>query len=146
MVNVLTEANNSPKEKAFYPNFFPQAQRDFATRMKWSVTPKFTGANHQPTVRVEGPLNIMASAGEKLRLNGFVSDPDGNKVSVKWWQFQGGTTLPMVNILNPNSLQTEIQIPKEALTGQSIHLILEANDNGTPELTSYQRVIITIRK
>eukprot|EP01041_Mallomonas_annulata_P023769 gene23769-44348_t len=139
MANVLTNANNSSKEKAFYPNFFPQAQKDFATRMKWTVTPKFSDANHQPIVRVEGPLSIMAAPGEKIRLNGFVSDPDGNKVAVKWWQFEGGTSQPVVNILNTNAIQTEVQIPKEALVGQTIHLILEAVDNGTPELTSYQR-------
>ena len=146
MANVLTNANNSSKEKAFYPNFFPQAQKDFATRMQWTVTSKFSGANHQPIVRVEGPLSIMAAPGEKIRLNGFVSDPDGNKVAVKWWQFEGGASQSAVNILNTNAIQTEVQIPKEALVGQTIHLILEAVDNGTPELTSYQRVIITIRK
>ena len=146
MVNVLSSANKLSKEKALFPNFFPQAQKDFAARMKWSVTPKYSEANHQPIVRVEGPLNIMASAGDKIRLNGFVSDPDGNQVTVKWWQFQGITAMPAINIIHPNSLQTEIQIPKEAVAGQSIHLILEASDNGTPELTSYQRVIISIRK
>jgi hypothetical protein len=41
--------------------------------------------------------------------------------------------------------QTHITIPKEAKTGQTIHIILEARDNGSPALTSYQRIVITVR-
>jgi hypothetical protein len=70
---VNSQANQSAKEWA-YLNFFPAAQRDFAARLKWSVTPKYANANHEPVVKIEGPLNVLASAGEKIRLNGAVSD------------------------------------------------------------------------
>jgi hypothetical protein len=142
---VNSQANQSAKDWA-YLNFFPAAQRDFAARLKWSVTPKYANANHEPVVKIEGPLNVLASAGEKIRLNGAVSDPDGNAVSIKWWQFHAGSYPGTVVISNPNSAKTEILIPKDATAGQTIHLILEATDNGTPALTRYQRVIITIKK
>jgi hypothetical protein len=145
MANALSTMSDRTKESAF-PDFFPQAQQDFAARMKWSVTPKYANANHAPVVRIEGPLNIVVSAGTKIRLNGFVSDPDGNTVATKWWQLNVGTYLHRLNISKPDGLQTEIQIPKEAEAGQTIHLILEATDNGTPSLTKYQRVIITVKK
>jgi hypothetical protein len=87
----------------------------------------------------------MASAGEKIRLSGDVSDPDGNKVTVKWWQFQVGTYPKTVNIINPASLQTEVEIPKDAVSGQTIHIVLEATDNGMPALTRYARVVVTVR-
>ena len=87
----------------------------------------------------------MASAGEKIRLSGAVSDPDGNKVTVKWWQFQVGTYPKALNISNPTSLQTEVEIPKDAVSGQTIHIILEGTDNGTPALTRYARVVVTLR-
>ncbi len=32
--------------------FFAAAQNDFAARLKWSVTPKFADANHEPKVRL----------------------------------------------------------------------------------------------
>ncbi len=128
-----------------YPDFFPAAQQDFAARLKWSVTPKYTDANHEPIVKIEGPLSVLASAGETIRLNGAVSDPDGNTVSIKWWQFGGGTYPNKVDIITPTSLQTKVAIPKDAVAGQTIHLILEATDNGTPALTRYQRVIVIIK-
>jgi hypothetical protein len=137
--------SNKNVDELTFPDFFPQAQRDFAARLKWSVTSEYSDANHEPVVKIEGPLNVLASAGEKIRLNGFVSDPDGNAIYTKWSQFQVGTCPGKVVISNPNSLQTEILIPKNAATGQTIHLIFEATDNGTPSLTRYQRVIITVK-
>jgi hypothetical protein len=145
MANALSAMNERIKENPF-PDFFPQAQQDFAARMKWAVTPKYANANHAPDVRIEGPLKIMVSPGSKIRLNGFVSDPDGNSVTTKWWQFMIGNYPKGVTITKPEALQTEIQIPKDAEAGQAIHLIFEASDNGSPSLTKYQRLIITIRK
>jgi hypothetical protein len=127
-----------------FPNFWPAAQRDFAARLKWSVTPRFEDANHEPKVSIEGPLNMTARAGQKIQLTGKVSDPDGNAVSVKWWQFKAGTYSGDVTIINPTSLSTEVVVPADAKAGQTIHLILEATDNDSSPLTRYQRLIITI--
>lgn len=129
-----------------FPIFFPAAQNDFAARMKWSVTPKYNGANHEPIVKIEGPLNILVNPGQKIRLNGFVKDPDGNMVSVKWYQFEMGTYSGKINIQNSGSLQSELVIPDDIQPKQTIHIILEATDNGSPSLTRYQRVVITARE
>jgi hypothetical protein len=128
-----------------YPDFFPAAQRDFAARLKWSVTPNYADANHAPIVEIEGPLNILASRGETIRVNGKVSDPDGNKVTIKWWQFDVGTYPDKITISNEDTTQAKILIPKNAVSGQTIHIILEATDDGSPSLTTYQRVIVTVK-
>ena len=147
MVAALGSMNNQSNKSAnVYPDFFPSAQRDFAARLQWSVTPKFSNANHAPSVTLEGPLDVLASPGETIRLNGHVSDPDGNSVAVKWWQFHVGTYPGKVEFSNPDSLRTKIIIPQDAVAGQTIHIILEATDNGSLSLTRYQRVIITVKK
>jgi hypothetical protein len=137
---------NSQENKIAYPDFFPAAQNDFAARLKWSVTPKYADANHAPVISIEGPLDVLASPGNTIRLNAKVSDPDGNEVSVKWWQFQTGTYPGKVEILNANGAKAQLVIPKDAVAGQTIHLVAEATDNGTPMLVSYQRVVVTVRK
>lgn len=142
MVTALTYIN---RNQDAYPDFFPAAQNDFAARLKWSVTPAYSDANHEPVVKIEGPTHIMASAGETIRLNGKVCDPDNDKTSVKWWQFRAGTFPGEVLIANTNAEQCRVTIPKDAAAGQTIHLILEATDNGTPALTRYQRVVVTVR-
>jgi Protein of unknown function (DUF1593) len=144
MISTLS-AMSDPLNKSAYPDFFPAAQRDFAARLKWSVTPKYSGANHAPVVEVSGPLNVLASPGEAIKLNGNVSDPDGDKISIKWWQFQVGTYSDKINITNENTAQIKLLIPKNAVSGQTIHLVLEATDNGSPSLTAYQRVIIIVK-
>lgn len=138
-------SNISNKAETNFPNFFPAAQRDFAARLKWSVTPRYSGANHEPVVTVEGPLQILASAGEKVRLNGAVKDPDGDAVTTRWWVMPAGTYQKEISITNTTAARAEVQIPKDAAPGQTIHLILEATDNGKPALTRYQRVIVTVR-
>ncbi|HEY0656257.1 MAG TPA: nucleoside hydrolase-like domain-containing protein [Chryseosolibacter sp.] len=128
-----------------FPNFFPAAQHDFAARLEWSVTPAFNDANHEPKVSIDGPMTTVASAGERVTLKGIVSDPDGNSISIKWWQFKVGTYPGDVVFDNPSALATEVSIPADAAPGQTIHCILEATDNGSTPLTRYQRVIITVK-
>ncbi len=129
-----------------FPSFFPHVQRDFANRLKWSVTANYSDANHEPEVRILGPLNLLASPGQVLKLHGTVSDPDQNTVSVKWWQFHDAGSYPgTVQISDSTSLRPEILIGEDAVAGQSIHLILEATDDGKPSLTRYRRVIITVK-
>jgi hypothetical protein len=127
------------------PDFLPAVQRDFAARLKWSVTPRFADANHEPTVKIKGPLSVAARPGETIRLAGDVSDPDSDPVTVKWWQYRVGSYPGEVAVANPLSATTDFRVPADAAPGQTIHLILEATDHGTPALTRYQRVIVTVQ-
>ena len=88
---------------------------------------------------------MLASAGEKIWLNAWVSDPDGDAVAIRWWQFDAGTYPGKVSISDADALRVQVLVPQDARPGQTIHLIAEATDNGTPALTRYQRIIITTR-
>jgi hypothetical protein len=128
------------------PDFTPAAQNGLAARLLWSVTPTYAGANHEPRVTIRGPARISARPGETIRLEGVTSDPDGNAVTVRWWQWKDVGTYPgQVTFSNPTTLATSVQVPADATAGQMIRLILEATDNGTPALTRYQRAIIDVR-
>lgn len=126
-----------------FPDFFPACQNGLASRFQWSVTPKYKDANHDPVI--DAPLTISGKPGEKVELNAKVSDPDGNKVNVRWMQFKGSSYKGDVVAENPASATTSIIIPADVQAGQTIHMVLEAVDNGTPALTHYHRTIITIR-
>jgi hypothetical protein len=129
------------------PNFTPAAQNAFAARMRWSVTPTYAAANHEPRVTIRGSSRIAARPGETVRLHGVASDPDGNAVSVKWWQWKDVGTYPgTVTLVNPTALATSMQVPADASAGQTIHLILEATDDGTPALTRYERVVVIVAR
>ena len=122
-----------------WPDFFPAAQRDFAARLKWSVTPKYTDANHAPAVTVQGPLEIVASSWETIRLNANVTDHDGNKIAIRWWQLHVGSYKGNAAITDENSARAKVFIPKDAVPGQTLHIIVETTDDGVPSMTAYQR-------
>ncbi len=125
--------------------FFGTAQRDFAARLQWSITPTYGKGNHEPTVELDSPLNISVKAGETIKLSGSVSDPDGDVVGVKWWQYAEADSYPdHVTLSDATGLSTRFQVPEDARPGNTIHLILEATDNGTPALTRYQRIIFSV--
>ena len=131
---------------AISARFFAAAQNDFAARMLWSVTPTFSAANHPPRVTIKGPLDISAAPGSTVRLQANVSDPDQDAVMVTWWQYNDAGTYPgAIAFSDPTALATTFRIPDDAKAGQTIDIILEATDNGTPRLTRYQRVVVRVR-
>jgi hypothetical protein len=131
---------------AIAARFFAAAQNDFAARMRWSVTPTFREANHPPQVTMKGPLDISAHAGGMVSLQGEVSDPDHDAVTVNWWQYNdAGTYRGDITFSAPTALATTFRVPEDAAPGETIHVILEATDNGTPRLTRYQRVVVTVQ-
>jgi hypothetical protein len=114
--------------------------------MQWSVTPKFGDANHPPVVGIKGPLAISVGPGSKVQLQGEVSDPDHNAVSVTWWQYNDAGTYPGdITFSDPAALTTTLRVPDDAKPGQTINIILEATDSGTPPLTRYQRIVVTVQ-
>ena len=74
----------------------------------------------------------------------YLRDPDGNEVTVKWWQMPAGTYTGKVIINHANTLQAELEIPEDVKGGQTIHVILEVTDNGVPALTGYRRVVVEV--
>ena len=129
------------------PNFTPAAQNGFAARLLWSVTATYGGANHDPTVTIRGSARVSARPGERVRLEGIASDPDGNAVAARWWRWKAVDTYPGdVSFSDPTAFATHLRVPNDATPGQTIQIVLEATDHGTPALTRYQRVVISVTR
>ncbi len=124
---------------------------DFAARMDWSITSNFAAANHHPVAVVNGDtsrrvLEIPAAPGSTANLdaNGS-SDPDKNALTYSWSFYQEPSSYAgTVKIENSSSSTATVSIPSDA-GGKSIHVILELNDNGSPNLYAYRRVIINVQ-
>lgn len=145
LASIFGLGNANAKEDHSFPNMYPERNLSEAARMKWSVTPNYKDANHYPVVT--GTTMIGAKAGETIRLNAKVSDPDGNKVTTQWWYFPVGTYQGgAIAAKEPGKAKTSIKVPEDAKPGDTIHMVLQATDNGTPALTRYLRVIVTVEK
>lgn len=125
------------------PNFFPEAMDQLAARFHWSATPDYAACNHYPVVN--GPHDICAGPGETVMIEAEVGDPDGDDLELRWWQFKVGSYSGDCSVRDPLSPKTEFTVPADARPGDTIHLILEANDNGEPNLKRYLRTIITVK-
>ena len=119
-------------------------QNEFAARADWCVLP-YTKANHPPVVTIKQSGVLKAKAGSTLKLNAKVKDPDGNKIHYKWWQyFEVDTYEGKINFVNDQTPSVSVTVPSDAKVGDTIHIILSATDNGTPELTRYGRVVVEV--
>ncbi len=121
-------------------------QNDFAARADWCVKP-YKDANHPPVVKLKNDLNITAKPGSKIELSAKgTTDPDGDKLNYKWWQYKEADTYPgSVTIDHSTAQEASFTIPADAGKGQSIHIICEVKDDGSPVLIRYKRVIVTIK-
>lgn len=134
------------KSETSYPQvrWIEDLQNDFAARADWCVN-DYKNANHAPVINLKSALDISAKPGQKIKLSSTAKDSDGNQVNYSWWQYkEAGTYIGDVVITDANSKEASVVVPAGAVTGKTIHLILEVTDNGSPNLTRYKTVIITV--
>ncbi|HEY0760495.1 MAG TPA: nucleoside hydrolase-like domain-containing protein [Acidisarcina sp.] len=139
-------------------------QHDFAARMIWTVS-DYAHANHNPVVEVNGeagssPILIDAQVGQPVVLDAGASyDPDGQPLRFDWFHYPEaggtGTNLAAVAIARARSSKAVVTPtavcrpawlpigPPCSGTGTA-HIILAVSDNGSPQLTSYRRIILTV--
>ena len=120
-------------------------QNDWAARADWCVKP-VSQANHPPKVKLAVALDRTAKPGEKIVLNaGGSSDPDGDKLTYKWWRYDDvDTAEKKIEIAGADRAEASFVVPDEP--GKTIHIILEVTDAGDPPLTRYARVIVKIAR
>ncbi|MDF9798866.1 hypothetical protein OKW21_004129 [Catalinimonas alkaloidigena] len=124
---------------------------DFAARMDWSITSKYTDANHHPIAVLNGDhtrqvLEMTATAGSSLDLSAAgSSDPDGNALTYSWTFYDESSSYDgAVTIQNSSSSTATLEVPKDA-SSKNIHMVLEVYDNGAPNLYAYRRMIVNVQ-
>lgn len=143
-------------------------QHDFAARMAWGVK-DFAAANHNPQVVVNGEggqqaILLNAKVGDVVTLDAAGSkDPDGNKLSYRWFLYPeaGSASSQPVAVSDVQGRRGEDNLnapavltladgntPRAEVKAQRAgteHLILAVTDNGKPSLTSYRRIIVSVK-
>lgn len=127
----------------------PWFQNEFAARMDWCVRPR-DAANHPPHAVLNGDatrnvLHRTARPGEAIALSAAGStDPDGQPLTFTWRPYPEAGTYPgEIGVATDKPTVAQLRIPLDA-AGKSIHLLLEAADNGEPPLRAFRRIVIDV--
>ena len=130
-------------------------QHDFAARVDWSNSPVFDDANHPPSVVVNGDrsrktLHLTAAPGQEVRFDASATtDPDHDDLTYHWYPYREAGTFPLTihyrNLDWKDRRTPMVTFPApRSSSARTIHFILEVTDNGSPPLTSYRRIVLTI--
>lgn len=121
-------------------------QNDFAARMDWTFK-DFKDANHPPVPKLNHPEKVTVKSGEKYFLDAKgTTDPDGDALSYYWLQYcEAGTYAGTISFrpYASNMYRVPFTAP-DVMKPETIHFILKVTDKGTPALTRYKRVIVTV--
>jgi hypothetical protein len=125
-------------------------QHDFAARMNWCVADSFEKANHNPVPVLNGDrtnrvLTLPASGGSTISLSAEgTNDLDGNAVRVTWWIYpEAGTIRSGASLSSAEGMTTEVHVPPVKKAG-TLHVILQAEDDGDPHLFAYRRAVLEV--
>ena len=161
------------QEYGFY-RWINDIQADFAARVQWCVTNDFEACSHYPEVNIDENISAKVGENLTLRAlakdpNGlsiayhwwcyyeastywdfshleleagkwtlgdmeFIDSWHSSKIEKTW-------DLPMVGV---DTNQISFQIPEDAKSGDTFHIILEVSNQSDFSLKTYKRVIITV--
>jgi len=120
-------------------------QNDFAARMSWS-TKSYKEANHPPVVRLAPGERLTVKSGENFTLSAAGStDPDGDSLSYLWFQYpEAGSYKEEIKLGYAENYPTVSGRAPVVTKPETAHFIVKVTDKGSPALTRYGRVIVTI--
>jgi hypothetical protein len=125
--------------------WFDTIQNDFAARADWCVKP-YEQANHPPVVKLAHDLNLKARPGDRVLLSAKgTTDSDGDALTYRWWQYKEADTYDRtIETKDTGKQDASFTVPNDAVKEETIHIICEVTDTGTPPLTRYQRVVLKV--
>lgn len=120
-------------------------QNDFAARMDWCVK-SYDEANHPPVPHLNHPEAITVKSGQGFTLDAYgSSDPDGDRISYLWFHYpEAGTYGELITTGGAENVDRFNATAPEVDEEATAHFILRVTDKGTPALSRYMRVIVTI--
>jgi hypothetical protein len=120
-------------------------QNDFAARMDW-CTKSYEEANHPPLPVLSHPDRLTIKSGEGIYLDAFDSyDPDGDSFTYLWFNYpEAGSYKKTIKVNGAENAHNAGFTAPEVDKPETAHFILKLTDKGSPALTRYQRVIVTI--
>lgn len=120
---------------------------ELAARADWAICEP-QDCNHAPIVTADN-LDFVAAPGQTVSLAGSAKDPDGDKLTSKWWvpafscTYKEGKAEGLV-VSSESGWNTDFTIPSDAQAGDKFVVNLEVRDNATRPMTRFAQYVITV--
>ena len=113
--------------------------------MDWTTKP-YKGANHPPVVKLGNSERLTIKSGEVFTMSAAgSSDPDGDSLSYLWFQYpEAGSYKEEIKLGYAENHHTVSGQAPAVTKPETAHFIVKVTDRGSPALTRYRRVIVTI--
>jgi len=117
--------------------------------MDWCIANNYEKANHNPHVILNGNITkeviyLNADGRKQISLSAAgTTDPDGNNLNLKWWIYPEAGTIEGAFLHNYDGEETIVDLSGVTNSG-TLHVILQVNDDGEPNLYAYRRVVISM--
>lgn len=120
-------------------------QNDFAARMDWTMKP-FAEANHPPVPVLDHPDRLTVTSGQGFGLGARqTTDPDGDSLSYFWFHYpEAGSYQGTVKIKGAENAEGAWVTLPTVEKPETLHFVLRVTDKGSPPLSRYKRVIVTV--
>jgi hypothetical protein len=120
-------------------------QNDFRARLGWCMN-DVAPANHPPQAQVKAGTRRTVKPGERVTLDASGStDPDGQPLRFEWVYYPEAGTYHGEPIEIAGAATAQASFIAPAVDAErTIHVILMVTDEGSPPLTRYQRVIVSL--
>ena len=121
-------------------------QNDFAARMDWCVT-SYQEANHPPVPALGHPEEITVKSGEGFSMDAIgTTDPDGDNVGYLWFNYpEAGSYKSPIKLNSAENARIVWATAPNVEKEETAHFILRVTDKGTPQLSRYKRIIVTMK-
>jgi hypothetical protein len=113
--------------------------------MDWCIK-SYKEANHPPVPALAHPEHITVRSGKIFFLDASGTvDHDGDNLSYVWFHYpEIGSYKKRITALGAENIyRVAVKAPEVDKT-ETAHFILKVTDKGTPPLSRYKRVIVTI--
>ena len=112
--------------------------------MDW-CTKSYKDANHPPVVVLGHPDHLTVRSGQSFGLDASAStDPDGDNLSFLWFDYPEAGSYKKPVITSAENAHGIYIVAPEVQKKETVHFIVKVTDKGTPALSRYKRIIITI--
>lgn len=119
-------------------------QADFAARMDWTIK-NYADANHAPQVKLTHDQFVQVKSGQYFSLDASASsDPDGDSISYYWFAYPEATGFAGDVKIDTENLARINLVTSKVTAETRLHIIVRVTDKGSPALSRYKRIIVTL--